>query len=80
MPSKSELFGDGDVNQPWYKTLFPDNPSRVKKKLGNTDASKWRLRTAFDYHYNYTVQSNGGFSNVGALSQDSSGVSLCFFT
>lgn len=59
IPSYAEMFG----NNAAYKTLFPDNASRVKKKGGASSASWWWLRGA---------SSRNGFGNVGSSGGSSS--------
>ena len=58
IPSYAEMFG----NNAAYKTLFPDNASRVKKKGGASSASWWWLRGASDGNYFCNVGSSGGNS------------------
>lgn len=61
-----------------YKTLFPDNASRVKMKVGATSASWWWLRGADTSSNFYGVTSSGDWYNGSADS--SGGVALGFCT
>ena len=76
IPSRHEMF-DGTSNYyetkgPRYSEIFPDNTSRVKKKVGASSASWWWLRSAnINYSFGY-VDSDGSYnygnaSTAGAL-------------
>ena len=67
LPDYNEMFSS---SRP-YKALFPDNASRVKKKVGATSASWWWLRSASStasfgyvtssgYNYGYAAGTSGG--------------------
>ena len=65
MPSYAEMFSSfssGGI----YRTLFTDNASRVKKKVGSSSASWWWLRAATSSNYFYAVSSSGGSNGSSA--------------
>ena len=53
IPSKREMFGaisNAETMGPIYDGIFPDNASRVKKKVGASSASFWWCRSAGGTH------------------------------
>lgn len=62
-----------------YKTLFPDDTSRIKKKIDATSGYDWWLRDTFDAGGFYVVRNNG-FPDVVGMSYGNNGVVLCFCT
>lgn len=76
-PSYPELFSSKS-NGGIYRTLFPDNASRVKKKVGSTSATLWWLRSAYSGSYAYYVLSSGGGSNSSV--SITYALALCFCT
>lgn len=74
LPDYNEMFSS---SRP-YKALFPDNASRVKKKVGATSASWWWLRSASSTYNFYIVYSSGNYNYYGA--NGSGGVVLGFCT
>ena len=74
IPSRKEMnFSTSyEANCPVYDSIFPDNASRMKKKVGASSASWWWLRSAGNYDYFFGVGSDGnnnynGASGSGAL-------------
>ena len=79
IPSRGEVAlttYDG-ANQK-YETLFPDQASRVKKKVGASSATYWWLRSAYGTSNFYYVYSSG--SVVSGLASGSYGVVFGFGT
>lgn len=67
IPSRGEVAlttYDG-ANQK-YETLFPDQASRVKKKVGSSSATRWWLRSSSDLSNFYCVASGGYVTNNSA--------------
>lgn len=62
-----------------YKTLFPDDTSRIKKKIDATSGYDWWLRDTFDAGGFYVVRNNG-FPDAVGMSYGNNGVVLCFCT
>ncbi len=75
LPSKREITGadsNAETQGPIYSEAFPDNASRVKNKVGASDASWWWLRSTSGTKGFNDVSSDGnnnsnGASTVGAL-------------
>ena len=44
-----------------YRTLFHDNASRIKYKVGATSASWWWLRGAYYYNYFFSIYTSGSY-------------------
>ena len=62
IPSYAEMFSSyssGGI----YRSMFDDNASRVKKKVGAESASRWWLRAANHINYAYAVGSSGSNGN-----------------
>ena len=77
IPSYAEMFNSyssGGI----YRSLFADNASRVKKKVGAASASWWWLRAAIICNYAYAVGSSG--SNNYYIVNYSGAVPLGFST
>lgn len=67
VPSHDELYSSSGL----YRSVFPDNASRIKRKSGSTSAAFWWLRSADspysfryvnpdgDWSYNYAISSYG---------------------
>lgn len=72
IPSYSEMFNGT------YKSLFPDNASRVKYKVGSTSVSDWWLRSAYSTHLFHYVDTSGDWLSSGV--GYSYGVALGFCT
>lgn len=79
IPSYPELFhNSSETNQPRYKALFPNNASRIKKCVGETNASSWWTRETYSNHaFRHVSTSGSGYTDSSNYSR---GVSLCFFT
>ena len=73
IPSYSECFGTGAM----YKALFPDNASRVKKKVGAASASWWWLRSAYGHNAFTGVTSVGSYANYCAHSSGAVALGFC---
>ena len=63
LPASSEMF---DSSSP-YKTMFPDNNSRQKSKVGDTSSSMWILRNAV-YYNNVGMVYEDGSDSSGSVS------------
>lgn len=74
LPAYNEMFGS---SRP-YKSLFPDNASRVKCKAGTTSASWWWLRSAYSTGIFDNVYS-GGYNSCNHAN-NTGGVVLGFCT
>lgn len=72
IPDYNEVFSGK------YKTLFPDNASRIKQKAGSTSASNWWLRYANGTTHFRIVYSSGSYNSSNA--NGSYGVCLGFST
>lgn len=65
IPSRREMFGaigNEETMGPIYDGIFPDNTSRMKKKIGASSASWWWLRSAFNTNLFNGVGNSGGSS------------------
>ena len=78
IPSYKEVFGSGcETLGPTYSTTFPDNTSRIKRKVGSSVAWWW-LRSAYYTLGYYCVDRDGSFTTLSA--ENTSGVVLGFCT
>ena len=71
IPSRREMFGaisNAETMGPIYDGIFPDNASRVKKKVGVSSASFWWCRSAYDGRSFYGVNSRGNYDASSANS------------
>ena len=60
LPSMREMnFSGYETMGPVYDGIFPDNASRVKKKVGASSASFWWCRSASNANTFYGVSSSG---------------------
>ena len=69
IPSRREMFGaisNAETMGPIYDGIFPDNASRVKKKVGASGASFWWCRSAYNYNDFYGVNGSGTNGNSTA--------------
>ena len=69
LPSRREMFGaisNAETMGPIYDGVFPDNASRIKKKVGASSAEFWWCRSAHNGISFYGVHSSGNFSYSGA--------------
>ena len=79
IPSRGEVANTAyDGSNEKYNTLFPDQASRVKTKVGASSAAIWWLRSSSNTTYFYCVNSSGFVSNSTA--SDSYGVVFGFGT
>ena len=62
LPSYAEMFSSYS-NGGIYRSLFADNASRVKKKVGAASASRWWLRAASSINGAYAVGSSGSYTS-----------------
>ena len=65
IPSKREMFGaisNAETMGPIYDGIFPDNASRVKKKVGASSASFWWCRSA-DGNSGFNGVNSSGYNN-----------------
>ena len=69
IPSYREMNFSGSSYEtmgPKYDSAFPDNASRIKKKVGASSASWWWLRSAISSNYFFNVYSSGNYNSYGA--------------
>ena len=67
LPSRSEIKGTSAI----YVTLFPDNESRKKYRLGTGTAASWWLRDAgAKNNFNYVTSTGTSDSNKRAMTAD----------
>ena len=77
IPSAREVnFSGYETSGPSYTTAFPDNASRIKKKVGSGSAAWWWLRYADSRNGFRGVNSDGSSSDNDAY--NSGGVALGF--
>lgn len=74
LPAWDEISGSSAM----YGTLFPDNASRIKYKVGASSASGWWTRQAYSYTSFYYVDTSG--SSITTSAYNSYGVALGFCT
>ncbi len=70
IPSYSEMFGNYSSDG-IYRSLFADNASRVKKKVGATSASWWWLRTAGNSYVAHAVDPSGSNRYINVPNSES---------
>jgi len=71
IPDYNEVFSGK------YKTLFPDNASRVKHKVGATSAISWWLRYASSTNYFRYVSSSGSYNYNSAYTTNGVALGFC---
>ena len=73
LPDYKEMFNS---SRP-YKALFPDNASRIKYKVGASNAAWWWLRSATTNNYFDSVGSIGGANRYNANSSGAVVLGFC---
>lgn len=79
IPSYREVgLGNLETQGPVYSLAFPDNTSRIRKKIGSSSATYWWLRSASDTSYFCLVNYSGNYTSNYASTEY--GVALAFST
>lgn len=79
IPSRQEIFGsyNNESSGVYYAEAFPDNESRVKKKIGMTGSDNWWIRTSYSTSNFYYVNNAGNFANAASTARYSIALGFC---
>lgn len=79
LPSRQEILGSYENEQSgvYYSESFPDNASRIKKKIGETSSSYWWLRSAYSGANFFCVNTSGYINYYGSNSLFAVALGFC---
>lgn len=80
VPSRYEIFGAStyaETQGPIYSSIFPNDASHIKSKVGTSSASWWWLRSAAATGAFYNVKTNGSDNNPTANTSGAVALGFC---